>query len=142
MVAVNLPGGWQLIDALVGHGFKVDVAFWAKLSDQERWVLYLASPYVDERGVGESYRFVNDVLRGSPEWGIGPFSVSVLETGNSMAKAAADLVKPKVATGPFAVPNPKPYRGITRFGGGSLGGFHVDGAFIYPPWEPGINPAG
>src|SRR5262249_3388433 len=117
-----------------------ETAFWARLSDSERWVLYIASSYVDQRGPGESYRLIHAILRAAPEWGIDPFTVSVLGAGNPMADAAAELVKPKVATGPFAVANPKPYRGMTRFGGHSLGGVPIDGAFIYPPWEPGLNP--
>lgn len=146
MVDVSLHGGWRLIDSLVGQGFRIDAAFWARLSDEEKWILYLASPVVDPAvdndGLREAYRLIHDVLRSAPEWGIDPFRVIVLGVEHPMAKAAADLVKSKVATGPFAVPNPKPYRGITRFNGRSLGGHYIDGAFIYPPWEPGINPAG
>jgi hypothetical protein len=138
MVGVNLAGGWRLIDALVGRGFKVDASFWARLSDEERWILYLASPYVDEHGPGESYRLIHSILRDAPEWGIDAFTVTVLGAGNSMAKAAAELVKPKVSTGA----NSKPYSNITRFSGSSLGGIPVDGAFIYPSWEPGLNPVG
>jgi hypothetical protein len=140
MVGVNLAGGSRLIDLLCGRGFAIHAAFWARLSDEERWILYLESPYVDQHGFGESYRLIHSILRDAPEWGLDPFTVTVLGVGNPMAKAAADLVKPKVAVGSFAVPNPKPYRGITRFDGGSLGGIPVDGAFIYPPWEPEINP--
>ena len=46
------------------------------------------------------------------------------------------MTKPKVPDGPFAVRNPKPYSGMTRFGGSSLGGISVDGAYIYPPSQP------
>src|SRR5947209_2454901 len=93
VVNVNLAGGWRLIDALVGRGFPVDVAFWAKLSDEEKWVLYLASPRVDPTvdndGLRDAYRLIHDVLRDAPEWGIDPFAVIVLGVGNPMAKAAA-----------------------------------------------------
>jgi hypothetical protein len=142
MVNLDLAGGWKLIDALVGRGFTIDVAFWARLTGEDRWVLYLPSPYVSDRGIGESYRLIYAILRDAPEWGIDPFAVSAIDADNPMAKAAADLVKPKLAVGPFAVPNPKPHRGMTRFGGRSLGGVSVDGVIIYPPWEPGINPVG
>lgn len=142
MVNVNLDGGWRLIDSLARHGFEVDAAFWAKLPDLERWVLFLASPYVDKHGLGTSYRLIHSILRDEPEWGLDAFTVTVFGSGNPMAKAAADLVKPKVATGPSAPPNPKLHHGVIPFSGGSLGGIAVDGAFIYPPWEPGINPVG
>ena len=142
MVSANLSGGWHLIDALIGRDFKIDAAFWAKLSGEEKWVLYLASPKVDEFGPRESYQLIHTVLRDAPEWGIDPFAVIVLGTNNPMARAAADFIKPKTVSGPFAVPNPKPYRGVTRYGGSSLGGIQVDGVYIYPPWEPAINPVG
>lgn len=147
MVSADLMGGWQLVDALVGRGFKVEVAFWAKLSgDEEKWVLYIVSPGVDplaeNSGLREAYQLIHALLRDAPEWGIDPFVVLVLGVDHPMAKAAADLVKPKVPAGPFAVPNSKPYRGVTRSGGRSLGGMPVEGAFIYPPWEPGLNPVG
>jgi hypothetical protein len=142
MVNVNLAGGWRLIDALVGRNFKIDVAFWARLSGEDKWILYLASPEVDQRGLGWCYRLIHAILHDAQEWGIDPFTVSVLEAGNPMAQAAVDLVKPKVATAPSTSPNPKPYRGITPFRGGSLAGIRVDGAYIYPQWEPGLNPVG
>ena len=50
-----------------------------------------------------------------------------------MAIAAAEFIKPKLATGPFAVPNPKPYLGMTRYSGKVFGGLEIDGAYIYPP---------
>lgn len=142
MVNVNLPGGWRLVDRLAGRGFPVEAAFWAKLEDYERWLLYLASPVVDEQGLQAAYRLVLDAIREDPEWGIDVFTVTVLSAEDPMSKAAADLVRPKVAAGSVAVANPRPYRGVTRCGGRSLGGTLVDGAFIYPPWEPGINPVG
>jgi hypothetical protein len=146
LVNADLAGGWQLIEALIDRGFGIEVAFWAKPSDQEKWLLYLASPtadpMADDDSLREAYRLVHDVLRESPEWGVSPFSVIVLGVNHPMAQAAADLVKPKVPAGPFANPNPKSYRGVTRYGGRSLGGYSVEGAFIYPPWEPGLNPVG
>lgn len=135
MVSVDLPGGWRLIGNLIEGGFPIAVAFWARLSDEEKWRLYLASPVVDEQGSRAAYLLIHGILHDAPEWGlVDAFSLTVLDTSNTMARAIAELVKPKVAG--------RPYRGITRFKGGSLGGFHVDGAFIYPPWEPGINPVG
>lgn len=140
MVNVDLAGGWKLISALAGHGFVVEVAFWARLSDDEAWRLYLVSPYVGNRGLGPSYQLIHAILRDAPEWGIDPFSVQVFNVGNPMAQAVVELVKPKAPAGSFVSPNPKPYRGVTRLSGRSLAGISVDGAFIYPPWEPGLNP--
>jgi hypothetical protein len=142
MVNANLEGGWKLINALMGYEFMIDAAFWARLSGEEKWVLYLASPKVDELGPGNSYRLIHSVLRDAPGWGIDPFTVFVLGKDNQMAKAAAEIVKPKVASGQFAMPGPRPYRDITRYSGSSLGGMRIDGTYIYPPWEPSIKPVG
>lgn len=135
MVNPELAGGWRLIDALIGRAIQIDVALWARLSGEEKWILYLASPQVGSDGAASVYRLVHALLRDAPEWGVDPFSVIVLDVNHQMAKAAAEIIKPKVAGGPFAVPNSKPHRGMTRFQGRSLGGIHVDGAYIYPPWE-------
>lgn len=140
IVNVNLAGGWQLVDRLAERGFQIAAAFWANLSEYEKWILYIASPVVDEQGRSAAYNFIHDVLRDDPEWGINAFRVTVLSAEDPMAKAAADAVKPKVAVGPSAAP--KPYRGITRYDERSLGGHYLDGAFIYPHWEPGLNPVG
>jgi hypothetical protein len=140
MVNEELKGGWWLIRALDTHGFKIDVAFWTRQKGEEKWLLYLASPTVDEKGLGAAYRLIHAVLRDAPEWGVDPFSVIACGAGNPMAEAAAEIIKPKVAAGPFAMPNPKPYQGMTRFNGSALGGIPVDGAYIYPPWQPGVNP--
>jgi len=141
-VTPPLDGGWRLVDSLHGRDFKVDVAFWARLTGEEKWILYLASPMVDEQGAGTSYQLIHALLREGPEWGVDPFAVIVLGVGNLMARAASDIIQPKPASGQFAVPNPKPYRGMTRYGGSSFGGIQVDGVYIYPPWEPAMNPVG
>ena len=140
VVSADFSGGWWLVDALASAGHPIDAAFWAKPSDEEKWRFYLASPIVDQPRLGGFYALVYDTLRAAPEVGLDPFVVYALSPSDPMARAAADAVKPRQATGPFATPNPKPYRGMTRYGGRMLGRIPVDGAFIYPPWEPGLDP--
>jgi hypothetical protein len=142
MVTANLAGGWRLIEALYGHGFTIDVAFWARLSSDNRWVFYIASPTVDERGLRSSYSLIHGIIRHAPEWGIDPFSVILLGVDNPMAKAAMEILKPKVGNGAGLETNRKPYRGVMPYRGSSLGGSYIDGAYIYPPWEAGLNPVG
>ena len=133
MVNDQLDGGKQLIQELQHSGFDVSVAFWTKPSDEGKWFLYLASPTVDEKGAGAAYQHAYGLILAMPELGIEPLEVRLIGIADSMAVAAAAAIKPRTVQGPFAVPNPKPYRGITRFGGLSLGGVNIDGAFIYPP---------
>jgi hypothetical protein len=142
MVSADLAGGWRLIDALARRGNPLDVAYWARLGGEDKWMLYLASPLKEQLGPGAYYQLVYGTLRDEPGCGIDPFSVNVIAPSHPMAVAAAEVVRPRVVSGPFAVPNPKPFRGVTRYGGRYLGGVPVDGVYVYPPWEPGMDPIG
>jgi hypothetical protein len=133
MVNDRLENGRLLVEHLRHSGFEVAAAFWAQLSEEERWFLYLASPVVDRQGQAAAYRTVYTAIQRMPELGIEPFEVRLVGTDDAMAKAAMEAIRPRMASGPFAVPNPKPYPGLTRFGGASLGGVSVDGVYIYPP---------
>ncbi len=133
VVSEQTESGKRLIEALAAAGFDVRVAFWAKPSDDGKWFLYLASPAVDEKGPLAAYRFVFDVLRQIPDLRIEPLEVKVIGLNDSLAQAALAVTKPTVTDRPFAVRNPKPYPGMTRFDGAVLGGVSVEGVYIYPP---------
>lgn len=133
VVNEQTESGKRLIEALAAAGFDVRVAFWAKPTEDGKWFLYLASPAYDEKGPLAAYRFVFDVVRQVPDLGIEPLEVKVIGLNDSLAQAALALTKPTVTDRPFAVLNPKPYSGVTRFGGSVLGGLSVEGAYIYPP---------
>ena len=128
MVNGKLEGGRHLIDALRAKDCGIEVAFWVKESDEEKWFLYLASPCVDEKGPGEAYRLIHAILHHAPEWGIDPFEVMVVGSGNPMAQAAVTMVKSKM------------YLGITRLGRSVLGRVSVDGAYVYPSPQPASAP--
>lgn len=138
VVNEQTESGQQLIKALAADGFPVQVAFWAKPTDEGKWFLYLASSFVDGEGPATAYRLVHRVLRKMSElwlW-IDPLDIRVVGLNDSLAKAALDLMKPKIPDDPFTVQNPRPYPGMTRFGGPTLGGVDIDGAYIYPS-QPG-----
>jgi hypothetical protein len=139
MVSAVLDGGQYLIDVLRDSGFNIEVAFWAKPSE-ERWRLFLASPVVDEKGARAVFSIIHDAIRAAPECGIDPSEVRAIGIENPMAKEAAEAVKPKVAVGPSAVRKRKPYTGVTRYLGSTLGGISVDGAFVYPQPQPASTP--
>jgi hypothetical protein len=132
VVSEQTESGKRLIEALAAAGFDVRVAFWAKPTEDGKWFLYLASPAFDEKGPLAAYRFVFDVVRQIPDLWIEPLEVKVIGLNDSLAQAALALTKPTVADRPFTVLNPKPYSGMTRFGGSVLGGVSVEGAYIYP----------
>ena len=122
LVIEELEAGRILVDGLRMEGLEVEPSFWARLSDENTWFLYLATPLVDTDGAAATYRRVHNAIRRLPALGLDPFEMKVISPADAMAKAAIAAIQPKPATGPFAVPNPKPYTGITRFRGTSLGG--------------------
>jgi hypothetical protein len=140
LVNEEIDGGKRLIEALAVDGLEVRVAFWAKPTEDERWHLYLASPFVDDKGPAAAYRLVQGTLGRTADVWIDPFDIRVIGMNDSLAEAALDLTKPKAPDSLFAVRNPRPYPGMTRFGGSSLGGISVDGAYIYPPLQPAASP--
>ena len=132
VVNEQTESGKRLIAKLNDEGFEVRVAFWARLTDEEKWYLYLASPFVDENGPKVAYGRVFDVMQEMTDVWIDPFEIRVIGINDSLTQGALAAMKPKVPDSPFAVRNPKPYPGMTRFVGSSLGGVSIVGAFIYP----------
>jgi hypothetical protein len=139
VVSEQTESGGRLIAEVAASRFEVRVAFWAKPTDEGKWFLYLASPLVDEKGPAVAYRHVYDVMQRMPDLWIDPLDVRVIGLNDSLAEAALAVTRPTVPASPFAVRNPKPYPGITRFGGPSLGGVSIDGAYIYPPPQPAAS---
>ena len=139
VVSEQTESGKRLIQALLADGFEVRLAFWAKPTDEGKWFLYLASPVVDEKGPTAAYRLIHDVMRKVPDLWIDPLDVKVVGLNDSLTEAALAVTKPRVPAGPYAVQNPKPYPGMTRFGGSTLGGVSIDGAYIYPPLQPDVS---
>ena len=132
VVNEQTESGRRLIAKLNDEGFEVQVAFWTKLTDEEKWYLYLASPFVDGNGPRVAYGRVFDVMQKMTDVWIDPFEVRVIVINDSLTQGALAAMKPKVLNSPFAVRNPKPYPGMTRFGGSTLGGVSIVGAYIYP----------
>jgi hypothetical protein len=139
MVSEQTESGKRLIEALGTAGFEVRAAFWAKPTEEGKWYLYLVSPFVDDKGPAAAYRFVNGVLRKAPDFWIDPFDVKVVGLNDSLAEAALEVARPNLPESPVGVRNARPYPGMTRFGGTSIGGVSIDAAYIYPPLQPGAS---
>jgi hypothetical protein len=130
----QLDDGERFIEALAKDGFEIQVAFWAKPTEDEKWYLYLASPMVDEQGPRAAYLVVQAFLRKSPDLPIDPFEVKVVGLKDSLTHAALAIIKPASPASPYAGRRPKRYP--TWFGGSTLAGRSIDGAYIYPLPEP------
>lgn len=127
LVNGQLGSGLRLVAALGDAGVDIVAAFWAKLTEAPGWSLYLASPVVDTKaGSLGAYGSLLRTLVRRPELEIDSDDVLFIDVDDSMAVEAAEVVKSKVING-------KPYTGITRFKGDTLGGLEIDGAYIYPP---------
>lgn len=136
MVNEHLEGGRRLIDALVVEGLNVSIAFWAKPSDEAKWYLYLASPFVDERGAKAAYILVNETLRNTSDLWIDPLDVKVVGVDDSLAKSALSACPSYSSSSFSSSKSSKFFPGITRIGPTTLGGMSVDGAYFYPPQQP------
>jgi|GEM_PF-3287831 len=132
LIREQIDSGTILIAELRNRGIEIATAFWAWLSEAEAWYLYLACPGVDETGVRPVYLAIHGSLDRIVELGIDIFSIRVIGVRDPMAVDAARVIEPRVASGPFAVTPPKPFPGITNYGGSSLGGVPVDGVLVYP----------
>ena len=115
------------------------MAFWAKPIDDGKWFLYLASPIVDDKGPSVAYRHVYGILRKTPDLRIDPLEIRVVGLNDSLTEGVLAVLKPKIPASPYAVRNPKPHPGMTWFGGETLGGLSIDGAYIYPPLQLGAS---
>ena len=139
VVSDRTKNGEQLIEALAAAGIDVQVAFWAKPSDEGKWYLYLASPLVEKEGPKAAYLSVYGVMKKLSDIWIEPLDVRLVGLRDSLTEAVLAATRPKAPDSPFAVQNPRPYPGMTQFGGSTLGGLSVDGAYIYPPPHPGVS---
>jgi len=133
LVTDEIQGGRELIERLVANGVDVRLAFWVKETDAGRWYLYLSLPVVDAEGPMAGYEQVIPVVQGMPEAGIELDSVKVVGITDSMAVAAWKAIRPRIPGLPFADRSPRPYKGVSRVNGSTLGGMDIDAAFIYPP---------
>jgi hypothetical protein len=135
MVSEQTESGKRLIKALAAAGFDVQIAFWAKPTEDDTWYLYLASPYRDNMGPFMAYRFLLDLLEQTPDLWIDPFEVKVLGMNDSLTQAALAAAK-SAANRMSGTRNTQPNPRMIRVGRSVLGGLSIDEAYIYPPLQP------
>lgn len=140
VVEVLVADGERLVDALASQGIDVVASFWGKPAGSESWYLHVASPYVDQHGSRETYAEINDTLRQEGIQWIDPLQIKVLGATDSLTKAAMSTLMARIPSGPFAVPNPKPYPGMTVLDDCTLGGYEFDEVLIYPPRPTQVSP--
>jgi hypothetical protein len=126
LVEQQIDDGQELIDQLISDRFDVSAAAWVKLSDEDRWLLYLVSKEVDERGLSAAYRAVHPVLgKLHAPW----VSLADLKLVGLTNPVAADIKE---------INRKYPGRSPTRTRRPQLGGISIDEAYVYP--TPGQMP--
>ena len=58
--------GQDIIAWLAAAGIPVDDAFWTYQAPAEEWWLFLSSPWVDQKGIGDTYLALSNALHKSP----------------------------------------------------------------------------
>ncbi len=124
LVEEQIKAGQELVKRLNGEGIPVVAAAWIKGSEGSQWYLYLVTPLVGEDGAKKAaYHRMTPTIRQIQAEGawIDPFEVKVIAPSAPLGEAIADIHRRY------------PGRLATRYGGPSLGGMSIDGAYIYPP---------
>jgi hypothetical protein len=123
LVEEQIRAGQKLVERLNREDVPVLAAAWVNESESGRWYLYLVTPLVgDEGGTRPAYKRVLAVVRRLQAEGlwIDPLEVKVVSPTNPVGEAIAEA-QPQQAG-----------RGASRYGGASLGGLSVEGAYVYP----------
>jgi hypothetical protein len=121
LVEAQFNDAQKLLDRLAEAGIALGAA-WVKESDAWQWYLYLVTPLVGEDGGTRSaYGQVLEVFRAVPlPFALDPFQLKVVGPSEPVGKAILNAQRGH------------PGRGPIPYGGFSLGGLSIDGAFIYP----------
>ena len=125
LVSEQRDDGQVLIEKLAMNGFDIKAAAWIKMSDDGQWHLYIASDVVDEKGYAAAYQDIQAVIRGMPDFEVGPFDVRLLSSSHALVADVQKLYQR------FPAPS------LTQFGGSQLGKMNIEEALIYPPIKDG-----
>jgi hypothetical protein len=124
LVETKFEDGKRLIRQLGREQFGVAVAFWAKTTEDSLWQLWIASPAVDSKNLGEALRIVYAALAKCPD--VSPSEITLLTNTDPIAQAAVTLR------------DRYPSREPKRYHGQRLGTLATEELLIYHlpfPWE-------
>jgi hypothetical protein len=126
LVERQIEDGEELLEQLARDGFDVSAAAWVKPSEEDRWLLYVVSKEVDERGLSAAYRAVHPTLgKLHAPW----ISLSDLKLIGPTNPVAVDIME---------INRKYPGRSPTRTRRPQLGGMSIEEAYVYP--KPGQLP--
>jgi hypothetical protein len=126
LVEEQIEEGRELLIRLDHDHFDVTASFWLKTSEEERWILYIASSMVD-RGLSAAYREVYGLLHSMESPWISMSDVKLISPTHPIAVEVLENQ------------HRYPPRIPTRMRRPRLGGVGIDEVCIYPP--PGSETA-
>lgn len=128
LVEGQIDDGRKLLERLSQNHFDVTAAFWVKDREDGQWLLYIASPVVDDKGHLAAYRDVNATIGAMPDlrW-IDLFEVKLTGATHPMTKDVLDILARYPAGLRTRYPGTISYRGT------QLGNASIDQAYIYEP---------
>jgi hypothetical protein len=119
LVGSHVEDGARLLDQLVRDDFEVGAAFWIKTSEEGLWLLYIASPSVDEGRLGEAYGKAYASLAKVPDSSISPSDIKLVNDADPIAR---DVI---------AIRDRRPANVATRYRGKRIGHVSIVEAYIY-----------
>ncbi|MCI0620310.1 MAG: hypothetical protein L0387_01315 [Acidobacteria bacterium] len=120
LVENKIVDGESLIRQLIREQFGVEVAFWVKTSEAGLWQLWIASPAVDPRNLGEALRKVYAALTKIPDCSVSPSEIKLLIDTDPIAREA------------LALRDRYPSRDLKTYHAQRLGKLAIEELRIYP----------
>jgi hypothetical protein len=109
-----------LLDLLGEEGIVVRAACWVKPIDRDRWMLYIATPNMDEKGPLEAYRQLTPALRSLGNGWLTSSDVTLVGEKHPLVKDTLEILQ----RFPHSAPIPSPYP--------LFGGIAVEEVYVYP----------
>jgi hypothetical protein len=120
LVENRIDDGRKLINLLTQKGFPLTAVFWVETSEEGDWLLYIASPVVDQKGTAAAYRDVYAVLTTISGTSISVSDVKLIGINNPITKDVLGIRE--------RYPGKNPTVSRRR----QLGSIAVDEVYVYP----------
>jgi hypothetical protein len=126
LVNEQIDAGAELVEKF-DKWMPVTAAFWAKMADESQWTLFIASKGIDGADVGQGYAEVLRLTKAMQSPYLDPFQVKLVGADHPLARSVVEIHQRYPGASPV------------RFGGPTLGGQAIDGAYLYAFHPPVVT---
>ena len=91
LVATEIRDGQRLINLLARQNFEITAAGWAKMSDDDYWYLYIASPEIDDKGRAFGFKSIQTILAQHREIDIDTSDINVIGSTEPFARGLMEV---------------------------------------------------